>query len=306
MGTTSATIVAVSAASVGLYYLYTRRRPQGSPQLTAALAEITAAGKEDPACLDQLATMVDLPLDSAAFAAALDDAHPLSHRNAFHVPAHDAGNEQAYMAGNSLGLMPKRLAGEVGAEMDKWAARGVMGHFEGALPWATCEEALPPLLADLVGAKDPALEIGAMNSLTVNLHLLMAAFYRPSEGRAAILIEAGAFPSDRYAVGSQIRHHGRSPDEWLIEVQPRKEDSLLHTVSRATPRMRIPPVHACLPHVRTPRRGHGDRDLAALRCICPSRAWACGHRRTSSPRSRPTSIGSLSSCSAASITSPAR
>ena len=67
-----------------------------------------------------------------------------------------------------------------------------------------------------------------MNSLTVNLHLLMAAFYRPSEGRAAIIIEAGAFPSDRYAVGSQIRHHGRDPAEWLIEVQPRA-DSLLHT-----------------------------------------------------------------------------
>ena len=78
-----------------------------------------------------------------------------------------------------------------------------------------------PLVAELVGPKHPALEVGAMNSLTVNLHMLMAAFYRPSDGRAAIIIEAGAFPSDRYAVGSQIRHHGRDPSEWLIEIQPR-------------------------------------------------------------------------------------
>ena len=107
--------------------------------------------------------------------------------------------EQAYFAGNSLGLLPKVTRAHVGAELDKWGARGVMGHFEGALPWATCEDQIPPLVADLVGAKEPALEVGAMNSLTVNLHMLMAAFYRPTSGRAAILIEGSAFPSDRYA-----------------------------------------------------------------------------------------------------------
>ena len=159
----------------------------------------------------------------------MDTAEPLAKmRGDFHIPRHGL-SEQAYMAGNSLGLQPKNCSEHVDGEMVKWAQRGVMGHFEGALPWATCEDALPPLLAEMVGAKDPALEIGAMNSLTVNLHLLMAAFYRPSEGRAAILIEAGAFPSDRYAVGSQVRHHGRNPSDWVIEVQPRPDDSLLHT-----------------------------------------------------------------------------
>ena len=88
---------------------------------------------------------------------------------------------------------------------------------------------LAHLFGELVGAREPSLEVAAMNSLTVNLHLLMAAFYRPSEGRAAIIIEAGAFPSDRYAVGSQIAHHGRKPEDWLIEIQPRAADGLLHT-----------------------------------------------------------------------------
>ena len=162
--------------------------------------------------------------DGNAVTFEFDAAEPLRHmRGDFHIPLCDDGSgvQQAYLAGNSLGLLPKSTEAGVKGELDKWAARGVMGHFEGALPWATCEDASPPLVAELVGPKHPALEVGAMNSLTVNLHMLMAAFYRPSDGRAAIIIEAGAFPSDRYAVGSQIRHHGRDPSEWLIEIQPR-------------------------------------------------------------------------------------
>jgi kynureninase len=160
------------------------------------------------------------------------DAATVTHRGDFHIPPDEAtGGEQAYFAGNSLGLQPKGTAAVVKAELAKWAGRGVMGHFEGLLPWATCEDALAAPLAEIIGVPPElaSLEVGAMNSLTVNLHLLMCAFYRPSEGRAAILIEAGAFPSDRYAVGSQIRHHGRDPAQWLIEVHPRASDGLLHT-----------------------------------------------------------------------------
>ena len=202
---------------------------------TTALREIFGSTDESTdaagvaAVLTRLSETVGHALDSAEFAAAVDAADPLrAIRGDFHIPAH-ADAEMAYFAGNSLGLVPKSTAIAVNAELDKWGARGVCGHFEGALPWATCEEVLPPLYAGLVGAKDAALEVGAMNSLTINLHLLMAAFYRPTDGRAAIIIEAGAFPSDRYAVGSQIKHHGRDPAEWLVEVQPRASDSLLHT-----------------------------------------------------------------------------
>ncbi|KAL1507243.1 hypothetical protein AB1Y20_008092 [Prymnesium parvum] len=177
-----------------------------------------------------LASSLALPLDSAALAAELDARDPLrAFREEFHLPTGGDGAPLLYFCGNSLGLQPKATDGAVAAELRKWACRGVHGHFEGALPWATCEEALPALLADVVGAARPAVEVAAMNSLTVNLHLLMAAFYRPAAGRAAILIEGSAFPSDRYAVASQIEHHGYDPSEWLIEVMPRSDDHLFHT-----------------------------------------------------------------------------
>jgi len=142
-----------------------------------------------------------------AFARALDAAEPLgATRREFHIPTAGAqATEAVYLTGHSLGLQPTSTAAAVKVELDKWAARGVAGHFEGALPWASCEEAVVELLGELVGAKNAKLEVAAMNSLTVNLHFLMAAFYRPTATRAAILIEAGAFPSDRYAVASQVR-----------------------------------------------------------------------------------------------------
>ena len=181
------------------------------------------------ASVSELAAETGLPLDSVEFAAALDEKDPLREcRTEFHIPYDDDGKDQVYMCGNSLGLQPKATQVAVEGELKKWAGRGVAGHWEGTLPWATCEEKLPDLLAEVVGAKDPALEIGAMNSLTVNLHLLMAAFYRPEAGRAAIIIEGSAFPSDRYAVSSQIKHHGFDPTEWLIEVNPRASDDLFH------------------------------------------------------------------------------
>lgn len=221
----------LAAAAVTAVIIYRRRQRHRAVSELIEAHHASSAGEDGLYELSTrtLANAAGLALDSAEFATVLDTADPLrSFRREFHIPPH-RGAEQAYMAGNSLGLQPRATAIEVKEELDKWAARGVMGHFEGSLPWATCEDALPPLLGELVGAKDVRLELGAMNSLTVNLHFLMAAFYRPTAGRAAILIEAGAFPSDRYATGSQIKHHGLDPAEWLIEVQPRA-DSLLHTV----------------------------------------------------------------------------
>ena len=168
-------------------------------------------------------------VDSAEFAAWLDESDPLrTSREKFHIPEHQPGQEQIYLCGNSLGPVPRATAAAVQAELQKWAMGGVSGHFTGELPWATCEEVLPALMADVVGAEDAKLEVAAMNSLTVNLHMLMASFYRPSAGRGAILIEAGAFPSDRIAVVTQLRNHGLDPATELIEVAPRA-DTLLYT-----------------------------------------------------------------------------
>ena len=168
-------------------------------------------------------------VDSAAFADWLDETDPLrSFRDKFHVPEHEPGKEQVYFCGDSLGPQPRATTAAVQTELQKWALGGVSGHFTGDLPWATCEEVLPELMADMVGARDAKLEVAAMNSLTVNLHMLMATFYRPVAGRAAILIEAGAFPSDRIAVVSQIQNHGFDPASELVEVAPRL-DGLLYT-----------------------------------------------------------------------------
>ena len=168
--------------------------------------------------LDERAAAAGHDLDSVAFAKSMDAADELhKFRSEFHMPLHSDGSEQVYLTGNSLGLQPKSTAAAVTAELQKWAAIGVGGHFTGDLPWAQCEEKLPELLGEVVGAEDAELEVAAMNTLTVNLHMLMAAFYRPSGERSTIIIEAGAFPSDRYAVASQLAHHG-VPADRLVEV----------------------------------------------------------------------------------------
>ena len=155
---------------------------------------------------------------SDAHALALDAADPLSRfRAEFHVPPHGDG-EQVYFCGNSLGLQPRGVRAAVLQELDDWRDLGVEGHFRGRHPWMPYHEALRAPLAALVGA-EPS-EVVAMNTLTVNLHLLMVSFYRPSGARRAILIEAGAFPSDRHAVESQIRLHGGDPATDLIELAP--------------------------------------------------------------------------------------
>lgn len=155
-------------------------------------------------------------LFSEAHALAQDLADPLAHfRALFHIPQHQ-GRDQWYFCGNSLGLQPKSVRAALQQELDDWAAYGVEGHFHAKHPWMPYHSELRDLLAECVGAKP--VEVVAMNSLTVNLHLLMVSFYRPTPTRPAIVIEQGAFPSDRYAVESQIRFHGFDPAECLIEV----------------------------------------------------------------------------------------
>ncbi len=158
-------------------------------------------------------------------AIALDATDPLrSLRNEFLIPKHKYG-EQLYFCGNSLGLQPRAARTHVQEVLDKWAMEAVEGHFTGQAQWMTYHEPLREPLARVVGALPS--EVVAMNSLTTNLHLMMVSFYRPVAGRSAILIEAGAFPSDRYAVESQIRFHGFDPAHDLIEVVPDQEDGTL-------------------------------------------------------------------------------
>ena len=149
-------------------------------------------------------------------ARALDRADELaSFRRLFHLPRRGS-RALTYLCGHSLGLMPKRARAAVDVELERWATRAVEGHFdEGG--WLAYHERFAAPLAELVGAA-PA-EVVAMNSLTVNLHLMLASFYAPSGRREKILIERGAFPSDRYAVESQLRWHGRSPDRCLLELE---------------------------------------------------------------------------------------
>ena len=131
------------------------------------------------------------------------------------------------MCGNSLGLQPKRTKEFLNQELDDWATFGVEGHFHAKNPWLPYHEFLTESYAKIVGAK-PA-EVVAMNTLTVNLHLMMVSFYRPTEKRHKIIIEGDAFPSDIYAVESQIKHHSLSPETSLIKLRPRDGESAIRT-----------------------------------------------------------------------------
>ena len=152
-------------------------------------------------------------------ALALDAVDPLAgFRDRFWIPQRPDGSDQLYFCGNSLGLQPKALAAEMEQELEAWKDLGVAGHFEGRFPWMPYHEFLREPLARLTGALPH--EVVAMNSLTVNLHLMMVSFYRPDGRRRRIVIEQQAFPSDRYAVASQIRFHGLDPAECLVELGP--------------------------------------------------------------------------------------
>jgi len=158
-------------------------------------------------------------------AADLDAKDPLrAFRGEFHIPPH-AGGEQRYFCGNSLGLQPKAVRGALLDELDDWARLGVEAHFHGKHPWMPYHSFVRESLAELVGAQPS--EVVAMNTLSANLHLMMVSFYRPTRERHAILIEAGAFPSDRYAVESQVRFHGFDPATSLIELEGDEPDGTI-------------------------------------------------------------------------------
>ena len=159
--------------------------------------------------------MIDSFQQRAAALDAADELAPL--RSEFHIPQHE-GRDQAYFCGNSLGLQPRAARQAVIEELDDWAMLGVDGHFRGRHPWMPYHTFVRDGLAHVAGAMPS--EVVAMNSLTTNLHLMIVSFYRPTRERSAILIEQGAFPSDRYAVESQIRFHGFDPATDLIELAP--------------------------------------------------------------------------------------
>ncbi|MFD2725481.1 kynureninase [Hyunsoonleella rubra] len=146
-------------------------------------------------------------------------------RNQFHIPKDEAGNEVIYMTGNSLGLQPKKTKAYVNQELEDWANLGVEGHFEAKNPWLKYHEFLTENMAKIVGAKP--IEVVVMNTLTANLHFLMVSFYQPTQSRYKILIESDAFPSDKYAVESQLRHHGFDDEEGLALWKPREGEELL-------------------------------------------------------------------------------
>lgn len=154
------------------------------------------------------------------FALQFDAEDPLREfRDRFHLPLGIDGKPLIYFAGNSLGLMPKTARKIVEQELDDWAKFAVDAHLGAATPWYTYHETLREPAARLVGARPS--EVICMNSLTVNLHLMMATFYRPTKTRCKILMEEPAFPSDTYAIKTQIAHHGFDPKEALVLARPR-------------------------------------------------------------------------------------
>ena len=158
----------------------------------------------------------------------LDRDDPLrSYRDRFHIPPGPDGRDTVYLCGNSLGLQPRGTRQAMLDELDDWARLGVEGHFEGRHPWYSYHEEVAEAAAHVVGATTE--EVVMMNGLTTNLHLLMVSFYRPTPERYRIVTEAGAFPSDRYAVASQARFHGYDPDDAIVELAPRDGESTLRT-----------------------------------------------------------------------------
>jgi kynureninase len=156
------------------------------------------------------------------------DKHDLlkTFRDRFYIPHHN-GKDWVYLTGNSLGLQPKTTEDFVVQELEDWAELGVEGHFGAKNPWMPYHEIFPKQLSKIVGCKQH--EVVVMNSLTVNLHLLMVTFYRPTKGRYKIICEAKAFPSDHYAFESHVKHHGFDPDDAIIEVQPREGEYTIRT-----------------------------------------------------------------------------
>jgi kynureninase len=165
--------------------------------------------------------------NSYEWAQRMDAQDPLkTFQNEFFFPQHK-GEKAIYFCGNSLGLQPKNTEGVVQKELDYWKTHGVEGWFTGETPWLSYHKELSELAAPIVGAKPD--EVILMNTLTVNLHLLMVSFYRPTKERFKIIIEGGAFPSDQYAFETQVRHHGFDPSVSIVEIQPRAGEHTLRT-----------------------------------------------------------------------------
>jgi len=163
-----------------------------------------------------------------AFAVQLDAEDPLrSYRERFHIPSGADGRPLVYFCGHSLGLQPTGARAIVLQELDDWAALAVEAHLKGKTPWYFYHEVFREPGARLLGAKPG--EVVMMNSLTVNLHLMMVTFYRPTASRYKILMEDNAFPSDTYAVKSQIRHHGLDPADALLVARPRPAEHMIRT-----------------------------------------------------------------------------
>lgn len=160
------------------------------------------------------------------FARKMDEADSLAHfREKFYIPKQTNGADVIYLTGNSLGLQPKTVRAYIEQELEDWETLGVEGHFHAKNPWMPYHEFLTEQMANIVGAKP--IETVVMNSLTVNLHLLMVSFYRPTRERYKIVIEAGAFPSDQYAAASQIKFHGFDVEDALVELTPRDGENCL-------------------------------------------------------------------------------
>src|SRR5262249_38392041 len=158
----------------------------------------------------------------------MDTQDPLrDFREQFYLPVGKDGKPLIYFAGNSLGLMPKSARAIVEDELENWAKLGVDAHHAAGTPWYSYHEASRESTARLVGAKP--IEVICMNSLTVNLHLMMATFYRPTKSRFKILMEEQAFPSDTYCIKSQIVHHGLDPKDALVLARPRKDALTVQT-----------------------------------------------------------------------------
>jgi kynureninase len=172
-------------------------------------------------------TKSPLYANSLEFAREQDESDPLQHfRHRFHFPQHN-DRDVVYFTGNSLGLQPRSVRTSVDQALSDWATLGVEGHFHGQQPWWQYHTLFEEPLGRIVGAKSH--EVIAMNALTVNLHLLMMTFYQPTETRYKVLCEAGAFPSDQYALETHLRLRGVDPDEAIIEVAPRAGEHTLHT-----------------------------------------------------------------------------
>ncbi len=165
--------------------------------------------------------------NSLEFAKQLDEQDALnSFRKKFFIPQHN-GTDSIYFTGNSLGLQPRTVSKYVEQELQDWARMGVEGHFHAKHPWMPYHEIFPGQLSKIIGCKEK--EVVVMNSLTVNLHLLMVSFYRPTKKRYKILCEARAFPSDQYAFESQAKYHGFDPADAVVEIAPRPGEYVIRT-----------------------------------------------------------------------------